>query len=124
MQAAIKPFDPGAEVYIPEGCYITELSNSATDQQLSIARVRVLPGVTTEWHRLQGITERYVILSGEGRVEIGQLAADMVKTGDVVIIPPMVRQRITNIGLDDLIFLAICSPRFEHAAYESIEDKY
>ena len=44
-----------------------------------------------------------------------------VKPGDVVIIPPMQRQRITNTGAGDLIFLAICNPRFTDACYESVD---
>jgi oxalate decarboxylase/phosphoglucose isomerase-like protein (cupin superfamily) len=34
----------------------------------------------------------------------------------------MCRQRITNIGKDDLVFLAICTPRFSQDAYEDIDD--
>jgi oxalate decarboxylase/phosphoglucose isomerase-like protein (cupin superfamily) len=45
-----------------------------------------------------------------------------VNAGDVVLIPPSCRQRITNIGTGDLIFLAICTPRFRPAAYEDIDD--
>lgn len=33
------------------------------------------PGVTTRWHRVKGTSERYVILEGKGRVEVGTLAA-------------------------------------------------
>lgn len=101
-----------------EGCYITELSNSEADPGLSIARARVRPGVTTSWHRLAGTTERYCILSGVGMVEIGDAEKKEVAPGDVVLIPPLRRQRITNIGSQDLIFLAICSPRFEECNYE------
>jgi oxalate decarboxylase/phosphoglucose isomerase-like protein (cupin superfamily) len=45
-----------------------------------------------------------------------------VTAGDIVLIPPMCRQRITNIGLDDLVFLAICTPRFSRGDYEEVED--
>jgi oxalate decarboxylase/phosphoglucose isomerase-like protein (cupin superfamily) len=34
----------------------------------------------------------------------------------------MCRQRITNMGSDDLIFLAICTPRFSQDIYEDIDD--
>jgi oxalate decarboxylase/phosphoglucose isomerase-like protein (cupin superfamily) len=34
----------------------------------------------------------------------------------------MCRQRITNTGVDDLVFLAICSPRFSQDVYEDVED--
>ena len=79
------------------------------------------PGVTTRWHRLSGISERYVILEGSGSVEVGDLPPKQVETGDMVTIPPMCRQRISNTGSQDLIFLAICSPRFLPEAYQDIE---
>jgi mannose-6-phosphate isomerase-like protein (cupin superfamily) len=112
---------PEAEFYTAEGCHINELSNSDADPDVSIARARVNPGVTTRWHRLAGTTERYVILSGRGRVEVGDLAAQTVAPGAVVLIPPGCRQRITNRGDEDLVFLAICTPRFRPEAYEDID---
>jgi mannose-6-phosphate isomerase-like protein (cupin superfamily) len=39
----------------------------------------------------------------------------------VVVIPPLVRQRVTNVGQGDLIFLAICTPRFRRENYEDVE---
>jgi mannose-6-phosphate isomerase-like protein (cupin superfamily) len=106
------------EYPIPEGCLILELSNSPDDPTVSIARARVPPGVTTRWHRLRDTAERYVILEGKGRAEVGALPPQEVGPGDVVLIPPSCRQRIANIGTGDLVFLAICSPRFEPHAYE------
>ena len=104
-----------------EGCYITELSNNEVDPDLSIAKARVKPGVTTSWHRLKNTTERYCMLSGVGFVEVGDAVRREVCSGDVALIPPMQRQRITNIGKEDLIFLAICTPRFEKHNYEQIQ---
>jgi mannose-6-phosphate isomerase-like protein (cupin superfamily) len=109
------------ESYTAEGCYITELSNTSGDPEASIARARVLPGVTTRWHRLIGTTERYVILEGSGRVEVGDEPARDVGPGEVVVIAPLVRQRITNVGTADLIFLAVCTPRFTRECYEDVE---
>lgn len=105
------------EYFFEEGCHIIEWLNSPAEQDVSIARARVEPGVTTHWHRLSGITERYVILQGEGRVEVGALAPETVQAGALVIIPPGERQRITNTGMTDLIFLAVCTPRFDPACY-------
>jgi hypothetical protein len=51
-----------SEYYTEERCYITELSNTPNDPDVSIARARVLPGVTTRWHRLRATTERYLML--------------------------------------------------------------
>ena len=121
MRPMIQPMQRGDERLTEERCYILELSNSADDPQASIARARVLPGMTTRWHRLRDIAERYVLLEGRGEVEIGELAAQMVSVGDVVRIPPGCRQRIRNTGEVDLIFLAICTPRFEWSAYEDLE---
>lgn len=110
-----------AEYYTDERCHIAELANIEADPQASIAQARVCVGVTTRWHRLAGITERYVILSGLGRVEVGALPPQPVGPGDVVIIPPGCRQRIACVGETDLVFLAICTPRFRAQAYEDVE---
>jgi mannose-6-phosphate isomerase-like protein (cupin superfamily) len=117
---AVRRARPAAEYPIPEGCFILELSNSEDDPHLSIARARVPPGVTTRWHRLRGTAERYVILEGSGRAEIGGLAPHDVRPGDVVLIPPSCRQRIANTGAGDLVFLALCTPRFRQEAYEEL----
>jgi mannose-6-phosphate isomerase-like protein (cupin superfamily) len=121
MQATIKPLDLAAECWFAEGCHINELSNSDADPAVSIARARVAPGVTTRWHRLAGTTERYVLISGKGRVEVGELPAQAVGPGDVVLIPPGCRQRIACLGDEELIFLAICTPRFRPEAYDDME---
>ena len=123
MKEGIRRQNPQDEHYTSEGCYITELSNTDDDAGLSIARARLKPGVTTRWHRLDGTAERYVILDGSGRIEIGNLPPTEVSAGDVVLIPPMCRQRITNIGEKDLVFLAICTPRFSDDIYQDIDEK-
>lgn len=107
------------EYFFKEGCFITEWMNNPCEDAVSIARARVEPGVTTHWHRLEGITERYVILQGEGRVEIGTLAPEKVLPGALVIIPAGERQRISNAGSEDLIFLAVCTPRFRPECYRA-----
>src|SRR5438046_7320325 len=109
------------EFYTSEGCFITELSNTPDDPAVSIARARVQPGVTTRWHRVRDTAERFLILEGRGRAEIGNLEGKDVVAGDVVFIPPSSRQRITNTGAGDLVFLAVCTPRFTTEAYEEIE---
>ena len=123
MKETIRRHRPKDEYMTGEHCYIIEVSNSPDDPELSIARARVKPGVTTRWHRLNETIERYVILQGRGRVEIGQIPPTEVAVGDVVLIPQMCPQRITNIGETDLVFLAICTPRFVDEAYEDISDE-
>lgn len=120
MQAKLFPFDESSEFDTPEQCFIVEMLNSEDDPHLSIARARVSPGVSTQWHSVLDTAERYVILQGSGRVEIGDLPARVVDVGDVVLIPPSCRQRIANIGPEELIFLAICTPRFEQRNYQNL----
>lgn len=121
MESCVKKFNAEKEYFFPdEGCHIIEMSNASDDPDVSIARARVESGKSTRWHRLMGISERYVILEGKGQVEVGTMSPREVAPGDVVIIPSMTRQRITNTGIGDLIFLAVCSPRFAPDAYESL----
>ena len=117
MQPIIYKPDMADEFFTEERCSILEVSNSPDDPDVSIARARVGSGVTTAWHSLRGVVERYVILSGTGRVEVGDLDPSTVGPGDLVRIPADVRQRITNTGADDLIFYAVCSPRFTPECY-------
>ena len=74
--------------------------------------------------RDRGVVERYVILNGKGRVEIGGLPPEEVAPGDVVTIPPECAQRITNTGIEDLVFLALCTPRFSKDAYSDVADSH
>lgn len=118
--AQIVHADPASEYFFDEGCHITEWWNSPVDPQASIARARLEPGMATRWHCLHGVTERYVILSGSGQVEVGELA-QAVAVGSVVLIPPGVAQRITCLGDQDLVFLAVCTPRFELPCYQDLQ---
>ncbi|WP_232362497.1 cupin domain-containing protein [Desulfogranum mediterraneum] len=110
------------EYYFREGCYISELHNQPGDQACSVARARVTAGTTTRRHRLSGITERYLILEGSGLVELGSSPPRPVRAGDSVLIPAGVSQRITNNGQGDLLFLAVCTPRFQEACYQELEE--
>lgn len=110
-----------SEYWFEEGCYITECHNIAADPAVSVARARVPVGGVTRWHVLNGITERYLVEQGEGVAEIGDGASQAVMPGTVVVIPPGVRQRIRNTGAGDLVFLAVCTPRFVPEAYRDVD---
>ncbi len=117
----IHRFDQGAEFETDERCHIVEILNNGEDPDCSIAQARVEPGVTTCLHKLTGIIERYVILSGQGEVEIDGDHPVPVSRLDVVVIPDGVTQKITNTGSRDLVFLCICTPRFRQQAYHDLE---
>lgn len=56
-------------------------------------------------------------------MKIGDLYPEDVNPWDMVLIPSMCWQRITNTGSEDLIFLAICTPRYKAEVYEDIEER-
>lgn len=118
----ISKYRPETEFLTAERCYIVEIYNRDDDQGCSIARARVEPGVTTQLHTLQGITERYVILEGEGNVEVDGGPPSPVRHLDVVAIGAGSTQRITNTGKSALVFLCICTPRFEPSRYLNMEE--
>ncbi|MCA1778157.1 MAG: cupin domain-containing protein [Xanthomonadaceae bacterium] len=111
------------ETWFREGCFISEWSNRDGDPECSIARARVPAGTTTRRHRLAGITERYVILDGRGRAEVDGQSFE-VGPGDVVLIAPGTCQRITSHDNAELVFLAVCTPRFRPEAYQDLEAAY
>lgn len=121
INESVGPFAQGGEALTDEGCLIVELSTAPADPALSIARARVGPGVVTRWHRLRDVAERYVVLAGEGRVEVGDAGPRDVHALDVVLIPPGVRQRIANTGPADLVFLCLCTPPFRPDCYDDAE---
>lgn len=107
----------GEEYYFQEGCYILEYHNDPGDPAASIARARVPRGGHTRRHWLANTTERYLILQGQGDVVIDDGSPRSVSPADVVVVPPDTAQSIRNTGADDLVFLAICTPRFELGNY-------
>lgn len=121
MQPKIKRMTDVDEFETDERCFIAEIANDPEDEKVSIARARVKPGETTAWHKLSGITERYIITKGRGIVEVGDRPATPVEVGDVVLIPPDTPQRIRNTGEGDLVFFAVCTPRFVQEAYVDLD---
>jgi mannose-6-phosphate isomerase-like protein (cupin superfamily) len=121
MNVTFRHISESEEFMTPEGCSILESWNNDTDPALSIARARVKPGVTTKLHSVEGIIERYLIIAGTALVTIGNGKTERVAPGDVVVIPPGVSQKATNDGQLDLIFYAICTPRFTQSAYKELE---
>jgi mannose-6-phosphate isomerase-like protein (cupin superfamily) len=111
---------PGQEVWTDERCYITELLNSKLQPEVSIARTRVEPGVTTQLHQLS-VFEWYVIETGQGLMRVGDATPFAVGPGDTVAIPKHVAQQITNTGPEDLCFLCVCTPKFSQECYASLE---
>lgn len=118
MRAEVRYPHESEEFETKEGCSILQVANDEGDREVSISRARVPPGVTTAWHLLRATDERYVVVAGRGRVEIGDLPPNDVAPGVVVRIPRNTPQRITNTGSSDLVFFCVCTPRFRPEYYE------
>lgn len=100
-----------------ENCRIVEIWNRSADPKVSIARARVAPGQRTRPHSLDGTTERYLIVSGSGRAHIEGAEPRQMHAGDLAVIPPGAVQWIENTDIEDLVFYAICTPRFQMQNY-------
>lgn len=123
LKPEVKRQDQVQEFETEERCSILEVANDAGDEQVSIARATVMPGITTAWHKLTGTAERYIIVAGTGRVQIGDSKPLEVREGDVVRIPADTAQRIENTGEAGLVFYAVCSPRFRPECYVALEEQ-
>lgn len=110
-----------AEFMTDERCSITELLNVEESPEASLALARVAPGVTTRLHSVTGTVERYIILVGNGIVEVDGMAAH-VAPGDRVLIPAGVPQRITASDAGPLEFQCLCTPRFRAENYVDLGD--
>ena len=108
------------EYYFKEGCFIEEWHNLEQDSQCSVARVRLEAGKSTKLHALKNTTERYVMLGGSAMVTVGEEQWQVVE-GDVVVIQANQAQKIENLQNQDLVFLAICTPRFVVENYKELE---
>jgi mannose-6-phosphate isomerase-like protein (cupin superfamily) len=108
------------EYFFKEGCFIEEWQNDSAFPDMSIARVRVQAKQTTKLHSLKNTCERYVILSGHAMVTVGEKSWN-VAPKDVVTIAPDQPQKINNFTDDDLVFLAVCTPRFRPENYLDLE---
>jgi len=110
-----------AEFPTEERCTITELLNEPACPEVSLALARVAPGVTTRLHAVAGTVERYVVLAGEGIVEVdGETAR--ITPGDRVLVPAGVAQRVAATGPAPLEFHCVCTPRFRQEDYVDLGD--
>ena len=121
MNPGVKKCSLAKEIETKELCHILEVANDSEDEQVSISRARVEPKVTTAWHLLRGVAERYIIVLGKGKVEVEGIKPTEVTEGDVVRIPPNTPQRIKNLGESDLVFYCICTPPFHEDCYEELK---
>lgn len=101
----VKGFIAGDKTQIKE---LLHPEKNDVDIHYSIAHATVAPGEASIPHILK-YSEVYYILNGAGKVHV-DTAEKVLKTGDLVYIPPNANQWIENVGTDALIFICIVSP--------------
>ncbi|MCH7548116.1 MAG: cupin domain-containing protein [Candidatus Krumholzibacteriota bacterium] len=89
------------------------------DLRYSFAVARVAPGQTTFLHRLRN-SEVYHILGGTGEMRVDD-EREAVAAGDVIYVPPLASQQITNTGSVDLSFVCIVDPAWKPEDEEILE---
>ncbi len=104
----IKKLDPFLS---GDGVLLREILHGSKDNLqigYSLAHALVAPGKSSLPHRLKS-SEVYYVISGKGRMRIGEEVRE-VGRGQTVAIPPGAVQSIENTGRSDLEFLCIVSP--------------
>jgi mannose-6-phosphate isomerase-like protein (cupin superfamily) len=79
----------------------------------SLAEATLAPGQATERHYHARTEELYVLLEGEGAMEVDGEATP-VAPGDAILIPPGARHQIRATGEAELRFLCCCAPPYSH----------
>ena len=92
-------------------------------QNMSLAEAVAEVGQTTECHFHKTSEEIYYILEGKGLMEIED-EKEKVSEGQVVVIPPKSRQRISNTGSSQLRFLCLCSPSYSDEDTVLVESRF
>lgn len=99
-----------------DGSEIRELlahRNSAIRHQ-SLAEARLPAGGSTQEHYHPRAEEIYYITHGTGRIRIEGETRE-VRAGDAIAIPPGLKHKLWNTGVETLRLLCCCAPAYEHA---------
>ena len=97
----------------PHGEVVYELigNKAGGSNRHSLAQIVLPPGKASRKHYHPEAEESYYILSGHGKVKLGDESQNLT-AGDTIMIPTGIVHQIfnTSTGNELLIFLAICQP--------------
>ena len=98
-----------------DGSSIRELMHPSVhgNARQSLAEASVPPGGSTLLHRHRESEELYHILSGIGRMTLGDEEFSIAH-GDTLLIPPGTAHCLHNTGIEPLRLLCCCSPAYRH----------
>ncbi len=110
-------------VYVTkDGSSIRELMHPAVqgNARQSLAEASVPPGGATLLHRHRESEELYFIVSGTGRMTLGD-EEFAIAPGDTLLIPPGTPHCLRNDGGETLRLLCACAPAYRHEDTEMLE---
>jgi len=106
-----------------DGSLIRELMHPNTHSCTSLSLAEAIIDVASETilHKHLNTEEIYHIISGCGRLTLGNEQVDVI-TGDTVCIPANTPHRICNTGDNPLAILCCCSPAYSDEDTELLDD--
>jgi len=118
----LQPYFEVTPYITKDGSKIRELMHPAVhgNTAQSLAEATISAGKRTLLHRHHKAEEIYYVISGRGRMTLGD---DLfpIKTGDTVCIPPGTPHRVEAIAPTPLRILCCCSPAYAHDDTELLE---
>lgn len=98
-----------------DGSIIRELMHPGLHEcrNQSLAEARIPAGAQTRLHRHVVSEEFYHVVSGRGRMTLGD-DVFAIAPGDTVAIPPGTPHRVANPGDETLVILCCCAPAYAH----------
>ncbi len=111
----VKSLSDCTEIVANDLCRLRELLHPNHDGLAigySLAHARIEPGARTIRHHLEGASEVYYLISGQGTMHIDGEQRP-VAAGDAIFIPPGAVQFLVNTGDVPIEFLAIVEPSWQ-----------
>lgn len=116
--ASLASFVAGDATLIKE---VLHPSHEGLPIQYSLAQAQLAPGNSSYPHILEKQSELYIFLEGSAKVFVGE-EMTLAKAGDIVWIPPGVKQWVQNIGATNLTFFCIVDPAWQKEDEQILED--
>jgi mannose-6-phosphate isomerase-like protein (cupin superfamily) len=98
-----------------DGSSVREIAGPAPGNAAnqSLAEATVQPGGETAEHFHRASEEIYTVVSGTGRMRLGDQESDL-RPGDTVVIPPGIRHKLWSGPAQPLVVLCSSSPPYSH----------
>jgi mannose-6-phosphate isomerase-like protein (cupin superfamily) len=116
--ASLAEFTAGDATLIKE---VLHPAHEGLPIRYSLAQAKLLPGASSYPHVLENQSELYIFIQGSAKVFVGQ-EESLAEAGDIVWVPPGVRQSVTNIGTTELIFFCVVDPPWQKEDEQILED--